>query len=104
MRGAAARQALVLRTQRHGTPRVERNSDRVEDWGGRVGRHNFRAAGVGRMVGEGQDRAVHHTELVPEGERTRTVEQVVVQVDSLFGYIDPEVGGHREHLDPGSRS
>lgn len=100
-RAAAARQALVLRTQRHGTPRVERNSDRVEDWGGRVGRHNLRAAGVGRMVGEGQDRADHHTELAPEGERTHTAEKVVVQVDSLLGYIDPE---HREHLDPGSRS
>jgi hypothetical protein len=80
-------------------------SERVEGrdragWGAITG-----AAGVGRMIGEGQDRTDRHKELVPEGERTRTAEQVVVQVDSLVGHIGPEVGRNRkEHLDLGSRS
>lgn len=96
----AARQAVALRTHRRGVPRVERKG--FEDWEGRVGRHNSRVVEVGRMVGEGQD---SHMELVPEGERTRTAEQVVVQVDSPLGHIGLEVGGHHnEQLDPGSRS
>jgi hypothetical protein len=106
-RAAAVRQALVLRTQRCGMLVVGRSSERVEDWEGREGRRNLRAAAaaVGCMVGEGQDRADCHTELVPEGGRIRTAESVVVQVDSLVGHIGSEVGGHRmEHLDPGSRS
>ena len=99
-RAGAARQALVLRTQGRGAPRVERR--RLEDWEFRVGRHNFRVVGVGRMVEEGQD---SHMELVPEREHTHTAEQVVEQVDSPTGHIDLEVGEHHnEQLDPGSRS
>ncbi len=100
-RAGAARQALVLRTQPRGAPRVEHK--RVEDCEGRVGRHNLRVVGVDRMVEEGQD---SHMELVvPEGERTRTAELVVAQVDSPLDHMGLEVGGHRdEQLDPGSRS
>lgn len=101
-RAVAARQAAVLRTRRRGTSGVEHNSERVEDW---VGRHNPRVVGVGRMVGEGQHRVDHHMESVLEEDRTRTAEQVVVQVDSPIGHIGLEVGGHRKaHLDLGSRS
>lgn len=74
MRAAEGCQTLVLRTQHRGTPRLERSSERVEDWEVRVGRRNLRAAGVGHMAGEEQDRADRHTELVPEGERTRMAE------------------------------
>ena len=100
---AAARQALVIRTQRRGPPGVGHSSDMVEDW---VARHNLRVVGVGRMVGgEGQHRADRHRELAMEEGRTRTAERVVVQVDSLIGHTGLEVGAHRkEHLDPGSRS